>query len=65
MTDVTQYKWDFGDGVSVTGMGLLKYGVQRHKYKENRIYTVEVLAFNEYGKSSTYLKIYVGSERVS
>ena len=64
LTDVTQYQWDFGDGVNVTGMGLPEYGVQTHMYNKIGVYTVEVIASNDHGTNFISLKIKVGSENL-
>jgi PKD repeat protein len=60
LTDDTLYTWDFGDGVSVSGVGLQDYGVQTHSYDKEGTYTVVVTASNENGASTVSLTISIG-----
>ena len=54
------YTWDFGDGVTVSGMGLQDYGVQTHSYEKDGAYTVEVTGSNEGGVSIASLTLIIG-----
>ena len=65
LTDDTLYTWDFGDGVSVSGVGLQDYGVQTHSYDKEGTYTVVVTASNENGASTVSLTISIGGELYS
>ena len=59
LVESTVYRWDFGDGTTVSGVG---QGVQNHTYMEEGTYTVRVVATNEGGSSTIFTPVLIGGE---